>query len=207
MPIMHPEKILQRNKSPTDTPADAQVLTFDSASNTWVASNAVALLWSVIETHEAAEAESTHTFNFPPIDFDSVSHLILEVDGGPTATLAMMLKINGDTSYNFDGARIDAGTQTIINVSATGAYQFGSTTLLNTSTNGFTAYIIITLYKGVANNRTTIMSHCVAGADGGGEIIGGIDNTDNDSISAIEVKTSTSTWKVGTRMTLYKVSR
>lgn len=40
MPTRTPAKILQQRQSTTDTPTDTQVLTFDSASNTWVASDA-----------------------------------------------------------------------------------------------------------------------------------------------------------------------
>jgi len=40
MPQMFPIKILQRVLSPTDTPTDTQVLTFDNATQLWVASDA-----------------------------------------------------------------------------------------------------------------------------------------------------------------------
>jgi len=40
MPIMFPRKILQRNLSPTDTPTDGQNLTFDNATQLWLASDA-----------------------------------------------------------------------------------------------------------------------------------------------------------------------
>lgn len=42
MPLMHPEKILGENQSPTDTPTDSQVLTFDDTLNEWVASDSAA---------------------------------------------------------------------------------------------------------------------------------------------------------------------
>lgn len=91
MPIMHPEKILQRNKSPTDTPTDAQVLTFDNATQLWVASDAGGSgvgFAKVIKT-----ADET-------IDTDTTLHddleLVVALNASKTYLVIMFITIIGD---------------------------------------------------------------------------------------------------------------
>lgn len=166
-------------------------------------------LWTVIEDYEATIAESSHTFTINPvIDFDDDSMLVLVIDGAPTAALAMECRANGisTANYMFDGSRFAAGAETIIGVDNQTEWDIASTTQV-----GGADFQIIVIFQ-IAKAGASSLDRCNFKSDayrvgfyehvGGGLNVGS--QTDFDEIL---VQTSTSTWAIGTRMTLYRVRR
>ena len=186
-----------------------QVLTADSTDSLGMAwKTAGGGAYEVIETHIATGNESTFTFTFPAIDFQSYSKLVLIIDGNLTASANLELKLNSITTWYYtDGQRISNGTQTIINSGALSHFVIGSTSILNTSNVQFTGQIDILLSNsGGSGGRPTIYSH-VTGSNAIYESISGNIASNVTSLTDVILETSTSTWKSGARMTLYKVAR
>ncbi len=160
--------------------------------------------WELIETHEALIPESTFTFSFPAIDFDDDSELVLVIDIGSTVALNLQLAINGISTllYFTDGRRIKGGVETLIDLNQT-SFQISSSSILFA-----TAFITVQigLSKAGTNDRPMIFT-TASGGNAGNEVTNGALASVTASISSLEVKTTTSTWRTGTRMSLYRVRR
>ena len=174
----------------------------------------VVQLWKVIESFEFLDSiQEDHTFNFTPITFADNSMLVLEVDGTSNQNINIRTRINGISSNDYfqDGSVITTfpTAETIIDLNSNDGF-----IISNIITGGRTGYAILyyQLNKGGSNtfvgveinaNRTTNL--------GGGRSYRttGKLNQNITSISSIEVSTGVvgRFWLIGTRMTLYKVSR
>ncbi len=164
-------------------------------------------LLTAIESYEASSAEATHTFTFTAIDFDDVSHLLLVIDGSTTAAQQLLLVFNADTSslYYTDGTSTTGGAETLLDINAAASGEIFSASELYAANQYYLAYIIIGINKGATLDApTAIINGSVYGR--ARQSITRL-HADHADISSIEIKTSTSTWKIGTRMTLYKVAR
>jgi len=163
-------------------------------------------LWSALGDYEAVIAEGSHNFNFPAIDFDSDSMLVLVIDLGASAALNLLMRINSVAtgSYFTDGRKIAAGVETLVDLNAQTSALLASSTILSGATS--TAFIkaLIGTSKITANNPTMIISQ---GAGSGSNEQLNSNGPVVVSITDITVLTSASTWKIGTRMTLYRVQR
>jgi len=161
--------------------------------------------------YEAAVAEGSHTFTLPSaIDFDDDSYLLLVIDLGSTASFALELGVNGITSatYHTDGFRIDAGTETIIDQNLVALWEIASVTMITAANRPIAAIITIQLNKAGPSDRVAISSNAISSVLAITETItGGFQTTSTASITSLEVTASASTWQIGTRMTLYQVSR
>ncbi len=158
----------------------------------------------VIETYKAASAEGSKTFSFPDISMDDVSKLILTLDGSTTGTLILKLTVNADTtsSYYSDGRNIAAGTETLINIDAAAYMQLFSAV----GSDAFAGTIEFQIVTAHATDQ--VFMNVVLHSPGGNDTQWhGLLLTANTVISSIEITTSTSTWKAGTRFTLYKLLR
>jgi len=163
---------------------------------------------TLIESYEAGSAEASKTFTFPAIDYQSISHLILQIDISVTAALALKLGIDTLTSaYFYQGRRLIAGAETLINGGTAANWEICSATLLAGANQSAFIIIHLGLTKAGANNRTKGFSTASAGEQRGNEVLSLVQDTSNPSHTTIEVTTSTSTWQTGTRMSLYKVKR
>jgi len=185
-----------------------QVLTADSTDDLGVAWKAAAGggLWTVLGDYEAASAEASHEFTFSSIDFDDISKLVLVIDGGSTAALALQLRINTivTNTYYTDGRLIEGGTETIIDLNTQVAAQIISANLLDAARE-FVGTIDI--YSSKTIGRCSMHSMMGSPTKLGNEVVSNILTDIISALTAVEVRTSTSTWKIGTRFTLYSVAR
>jgi len=164
---------------------------------------------SVIETYEASIAEGSHTFTFAGIDFDDDSELLLVYDLSATAAFSLLMRINGITalSYFVDGRRITGGAETLIDLNSLGSGQLQSSTIINGANSGATGRVKIGLIKAGTNDKPTWSAEGSGSALAGGEVYSGLLFVNMASITSIRIFTSTSTWQIGTRMTLYRLAR
>lgn len=188
------------------TAAQALVVNSGATAPEW---GTITQLWSVLGDYEATEAEASHNFSFTAVDFDDDSKLVLVIDMQATAQLALLLRINEQTgsSYHFDGSRITGGAETLIDGSADSSFTIGSTSVINSADRNIGIIIDIQLAKGGVNDYPLIHSRGEFGNLAGTENVSGALIVNSTNIVDIDILTSTSTWKVGTRATLYKVAR
>jgi len=164
------------------------------------------LIWDLIETYEASIAEGSKTFTFTEITFDDDSELVLVMDGAVTASLALEIAVNGDTTTNYftDGRRISAGTETIIDINSAEFWTVASTSILGIANQNFFGNIRFMRSKALTLDRPNMISEFIGA---GQEQVSCQLTSVETGISSIEVNTSTSTWGIGTRFSLYRVRR
>jgi len=190
--------------------AGANITLTNNADDITIAAAAGAVvLWTVLGDYEAIIAEASHNFNFTAVDFDDDSELLLVFDGFSTASFILNLEINGIvTGYFIDGRRISVGTETIIDINNAVGFQIASASVFSSAESSAGIVVHITLSKGTAlGKRPTVVSLCNGGTVTINEVEGGTLNSQVASITDINIKTSTSTWGIGTRITLYKLAR
>ena len=168
----------------------------------------------VIETKELSVASSSMTFTISPaIDFDDDSYVILEVDGNPTLILGLLLEVNGYTTngYYSEGQRTSGGTITVLDENNSSGWTIGSTSVLGAVNNSFVCRCEIGINKGGngASQVWRLLRSNIVGLAQINEQKGGECQTASSQTTLNEVKilTSTSTLQIGTRATLYAVSR
>lgn len=166
-------------------------------------------LWDRLGDYEAAIAEASHVFNFAAIDFDDDSILILVIDGSATLALALQLRINtiATASYNTDGYFIRAGAQTLIDLNGQTTIEIGSATIINGVNRSFFGEVKIGLNKSGTLDRPKTLSSLGTDSGSGTQVVNGLLDSAEASLTDIEVRTSVSTWQIGTRMTLYRIQR
>jgi len=162
--------------------------------------------WDLIETYEAAVAESSHVFSFAAIDFDADSFLVITIDGVATATFILQMRFNTIATANYDthGSSIIGVVQTFINSVNQTSFELMSSAdvIANRLINGMSK---IFLEKGSTGLN---WPSCINDYGSSPAIHSqGLLTTDTASLTDIEILTSTSTWKIGTRITLYRVNR
>lgn len=162
-------------------------------------------IWSVLGDYEAAIAEASHEFDITDVDFDDDSTVVVVIDGTNTASLNLLLRVNQNAtnSYFLDGSRITGGAQTILDNNGVSAFTIIELTAADRKIN---AIVWIGATKGGTTDRIQFMCSAI---DQVPRITysGGILNVDLETLTHIEILTSTSTWKIGTRITVYKVAR
>ena len=168
----------------------------------------IAQLWSVLGDYEATSAEASHNFNFTAVDFDDDSYLLLAVDGIATASFDLRIQFNTATTSNyfFDGRTIIAGTETLIDENTQTSAELASTGLITGADSIFGGAVKIFLGKGAATDMIVAVTEFQSNQPGN-QVGGILFNVDTSSITDVTIITSTSTWKIGTRMTLYRVAR
>lgn len=170
-----------------------------------IATGATVDLLTKLGDYEAAIAEGSHVFNFSAVDFDDDSELILEVDGAATLAFNLLMRINGVSSINYftDGRQIIGGVNTPIDLNDKNEMELMSSIILVADTT-FAGKASIKLSKAATSNRPSVDS--VFGGNGQ-QVANSTLTVNQANISTVQVFTSTSTWKIGTRMTLYKKAR
>ncbi len=164
----------------------------------------------LVETYEATGAESSHEFTLSSADdFTKTSYYEIIVDGVATAAFTLEMQVNQRTTslYYLDGSRISAAAETLLDSDAADHFPIGSITLIPGADDHFNTVVKLSTTKGSAgNDRLTILFQTY----GGGTIFehgGGMFNEDQPTLTHVKILTSTSTWKIGTRISLYKVTR
>lgn len=189
--------------------ADTEHLEFEAASSLWKNKAKFVGLWAVLGDYEASIAEGSHNFNFPAVDFNDDSELMLVIDIGVQEALNLGLQIDSITSttYFTDGRRIDGGVETLLDINSATTIQLASSTLL--SANNRQAFIIVHIGLGKAGSgdRPRILSHATGGLNFMDELISGSNTSSQVSLTDITILTSIGNWHIGTRMTLYKLAR
>jgi hypothetical protein len=183
--------------------SDNQVLKMNGTSLNWESAGATG--WETIENHVASGTESTYTFDIDEATDDN-SMLVLVYDLAVSASLAFQMKVNDVTNYNSDGSLINAGSQTIINSSADSEIEIASTTILSAEDMTACGTIqIFTLDSGTT--RPLVISQATGQNTSALEVVSSLVVGSATSITKIEVKSSTSTWKANSKFTLYRVKR
>jgi len=192
-------------------PSDLDGLRFNAALNIWEFvpfGGGGAVLWTVLGDYEAAIAEGSHNFNFAAVDFDNDSKLVLVISGSVSAAgVSILLRINTDVTANYfgDGFLITAGVEVILDRNALTTMDLSNTTLHSGVNEEFNINADIFLAKSGTFNRPTVGS--MSASTRGLQEMAGRLLVVTASITDITVLTSSSTWQIGTRMTLYKVAR
>ncbi len=159
----------------------------------------------LIESYEATSAESSKTFTITR-DFSSTAYLVLEIDLATTAALALTMQLNGVTSgYYSDGRRISAAVEVLIDDSNLSKAYLGTAAILAGANYIWTGIIKFFLTKADTNHYLKWSAQ--SWTHGNNQQMQGREQTATDDITSIKIFTSTSTWKIGTRMSLYEVLR
>ena len=165
-------------------------------------------IWSVLGDYEATSAESSHTFSFTAITFDDDSHLVLVIDGSCTLLLDLGVRVNAATTgYYGEGRRIVAGAEQLLDENDQTMAIVASDAMFGAVNQGATCIVKIMLSKSGNQDRPVMFAETFSSAISESEVTGWLQNTGTANITDIIVRTSTSTWQIGTRITLFRVRR
>lgn len=161
--------------------------------------------WELIKKHIATGTEATLDLTGLTLSAADYSQIIIEMDGESTATLNVLLRINGLGTAKYD----------IWTTTNDGSAMAGSTSADNTShqlvalggaNRSFSLQAIIT----IAETSGIVYIHSNSMSFGGGGYVdsfGANDTGSITSITGINIFTSTSTWKSTTKISIYGVRR
>jgi len=166
--------------------------------------------YELLHNYEASVAEATHTFTpASALDFDTYSEIRVIFDGITTASLALELIVNGERGINDyigTGKRFAiTPTETLISENAP-QWTLATTTMLSGVNNAF--FGEITLGANSTGGANDLLINSRFNTVGISEEKTGGNQTDTiDEITSILIETSTSTWVIGTKMTVYGIKR
>jgi len=174
----------------------------------------LASTWEVLGNFErktGSDPATIVTFNFPTIDFDDDSMLVLTFDGSFTGVTDVLLRAPStvSTNYNTYGRRIIGGVETLINLSNNNGYRINTTNLITGGGNVIHSITYITLNKAGTLKEVGFQSVANGVSANGNEVFSGALNlvAGVTSLSNLSVQLTSGGWNIGTRITLYKVSR
>jgi len=173
----------------------------------------VVQLWKVIESFEFLDSlQSSKTFNFPAVDFDSDSMLVLEIDMSTVSSTALFLTVNGITSgvYFQDGSVITTfpTAETIIDINSATSFIVSNSVVQGGRASSHIFYFQLNKAGTSQFVSTQINSNSMTALAGGKSYkTTGKINQNISSISSLKVDIGGTNFIVGSRMTLYKVSR
>jgi len=179
----------------------APITLSDAANLLTIGTTLGATLWEVLGDYEAASAEASHEFDITDVDFDDDSVIVVVIDGEATASLDLQMTVNQDvTSFFGDGSSIGGGTETLLDNNNLAFWELFTSIGANIS---FAGIVEICLTQGGQNFVKAFTRFAAASL----QHLAQRHNTAETAITHVTVQTSTSTWKIGTRITVYKVSR
>ena len=152
-----------------------------------------------LQEHIATTTESSHTFT-TSIDLKKYKIYLL-MTGGLTAALSLQAKWNARTDYDYNTIDVDNGTVSGLQQNAGGTWEIFNSTLASADT--FIAELHLSISEAAGDTHGKAYSFGGLEWHGFQHTVGGsvTDETDQ-TITSIEVKTSTSTWKAGTKFNL-----
>jgi len=165
---------------------------------------------TVIGNHIASTGEGSFEFDIADIDFSADSHIIAVIDATISNSTSLLMIVNQDETANYfrDGSRIIGGVETLLNSDSDTSYTLASNGII---TGSIPVFVIIELgltqgAVGGVNDAPRFFSR--ASSSGYEHSMGRL-NVEYPSITHIRFKIATGgfTWRVGSRFTLYKVSR
>ncbi len=166
-------------------------------------------LWELIEDYEFTGAASSKEFDFTNLTMDDHSELVLIMDGSLNAAGEIRLQLNGDTAGNYytEGRRIAGGGLTGLTASGATYGIVASSTMIDAANEDVTGEIHIRIPKAatVSDNVAAFCDFwCGQSRVGESQYVGML--AGGTGLSKVKLFTAT-TFKIGTRMTLYKVKR
>lgn len=165
----------------------------------------------VLDNHEASGNESTYTYTpGTALDFDTYSKIIVVIDVKVNAALALLMRLNSSANalYTYAGHRQTTTATTTISANSQTSQSIASATILSDD-NGVVGEVSI------MNTQNETQGERLAGFSkfeqvGGtmaNESLGWMLDEAHSTITAITILTSTSTWKAGSRITVYGMKR
>ncbi len=166
--------------------------------------------WSVIGDYIAGVQESGKEFVISPaITFSDDSYIVAVFDGTVTNSTSIVMTVNQDTSSNYfrDGSSIVGGVESIIDSNSLANWNIASGSII---TGSLPFFVIIELgltqgAVGAIPDGPRIFNR--ASSSAGYEHGAGFLNVEKASITHVTFNSLNFPWRVGSRITLYKVSR
>ena len=187
--------------------SDTEVLTLSSGLPTWSAPAGGGKLELVENYTEASATGSTKTFTVTE-DPDDFSCLVLEFSMGCSASLDLLLQINGSVGageYGWEGTLIAGGSETLISATGTASEICPSEIL---SADGQTGCGRVSIYLPEAGTTRRVMNVESSGQNTSAYFRTSSCNfVASATITSITVLTSTSTWKQDSNFTLYRLAK
>lgn len=164
----------------------------------------------LLERHDAAIAEASHTFTpAAEITIDEASKILLLIAGESTGALDLQLQLNGNvgaTDYKRWGQRYTNTPTQVLSFASAAFYSIADANLIAGANQQFTALIEIVPTPPESNSSVSIyskatgpspqMSQIGQGFCSGGGMTG---------VDAIKILTSANTWKADTSISIYEV--
>jgi len=164
----------------------------------------------LLDHHIATGTESTYTFTpSTALDIQSTyAKIIVFFSGVNTASLAMQVKIDALTSYDYSKLLADTTTVSTALTTAAGAFEVIGTELIDGNSAFFAGALELwTLQSSGGTDRCMIRSVGWTAHEGNQICAGAPASGDTEEIASIEVLTSTSTWTANTEIFIYGVLR
>lgn len=188
--------------------ADGTVLTADSTQTLGLKWGTSTGKLSLLDSHVASGTESTYTYTpGTALTASDYSKFFIVIRGQMTLAFTLQLVLNGIvTTYQTNGWRnANATTDTNDKVVNGTEYKIHDSSLGGTNAD-FEALIEI-MINGIASNRPSFRSWCNDNTDlTNSRYWGTISGTAVTTITSINIKASTSTWKAGTQIHTYGVT-
>ena len=188
------------------TTGTASSSTFLRGDNSWATAGGGKL--ELIENYtEASATGSTKTFTVTE-DPDDFSCLVLEFSIGCSASLDLLLQINGSVGsgeYGWEGTLIAGGSETLISATGTASEICPSEIL---SSDGQTGCGRVSIYLPEAGTTRKSLNVTSTGQNTSAYFRTSACNfVASATITSITVLTSTSTWKQDSNFTLYRMAK
>lgn len=169
---------------------------------------AVGGLWSQIGDYIATIQESSHEFDITDIDFSADSLIVAVLDGTVNNSTDIEMQVNQDSSafYFQDGSRIIGGVESILDVNSDTKWTLASNAIIE-GAFPFTIIVELQLTAGAVGGTADAPRIFSRGNSNGYEHIAGRLQVEKADITHVRFDSSLFPWRVGTRFTLYKVSR
>ena len=166
--------------------------------------------YQALDHHIATGTESTYTYTpGTPLNIQTTySKIIVFFSGVNTASLAMQVKINGLTTYNYSKLLADTSTVSTALHTAESTFEVIGTELIDISSAFFAGELTLwSLQSAGATDRCMIKSVGWTEHEGNQQNFGAPGGGNTTTITSIEVLTSTSTWQTNTEIWIYGVLR
>jgi len=164
--------------------------------------------WSVIGNYTATATDTSKTFSSLAVDFDDYSEVCVVCDMANTANSDVQIQINGVTSSSYftDGWQVKDGTDTIIDRNSQSSMLIMPTAL--GQNNEWTCINHIQL-SDVGHDQYPNMNTFGRGEglNGGSYMVTSALRTTESNIDSVKIESASSTFQVGSRITVYKVAR